>query len=108
MSLPRFLFICSRNQWRSRTAETVFRKDRRVEVKSAGTSPSARIRVREDLVRWADLVFVMEEHHADKLMSRFGREKVREKLVVLDIPDAYPYMDADLVEELKDCVESYL
>ncbi len=108
MSLPRFLFICSRNLWRSRTAETIFRKDRRVEVKSAGTSPSARIRVREDLLRWADLVFVMEEHHAEKLVSCFGREGLREKLVVLGIPDAYLYMDNELVDELRDSVEPYL
>ncbi len=78
-----------------------------MEVKSAGTSPSARIRVREDLIRWADLIFVMEQHHAEKLVTRFHRE-IREKLVVLDIPDAYPYMDPELVQDLRDSVESYL
>jgi len=49
--MPNLLFICSRNQWRSLTAETIFRKRDDITVKSAGTVAKARIRVElEDVV----------------------------------------------------------
>ena len=50
------LFVCSRNQWRSPTAERVFRRDPRVNTRSAGTSPNARHPVNESDLRWADLI----------------------------------------------------
>ncbi|MFK7789851.1 MAG: phosphotyrosine protein phosphatase, partial [Phycisphaeraceae bacterium] len=39
------LFICSKNQWRSPTAEQIYRSDPRLNVRSAGTSSSARHKV---------------------------------------------------------------
>jgi predicted protein tyrosine phosphatase len=36
------LLVCSRNQWRSPTAEQVWRKLPGIQVRSAGTSPKAR------------------------------------------------------------------
>jgi hypothetical protein len=36
------LFICSRNQWRSPTAEQLWRRHPKVSTRSAGTSPNAR------------------------------------------------------------------
>ncbi|WP_246151215.1 arsenate reductase/protein-tyrosine-phosphatase family protein [Adhaeribacter aerolatus] len=41
----RILFVCSRNQWRSPTAETVFRHYPGWQVKSAGTAAGARRQV---------------------------------------------------------------
>lgn len=35
-------FVCSRNQWRSPTAEQVWRRHPALSVRSAGTSPNAR------------------------------------------------------------------
>ena len=63
------LFICSRNQWRSPTAEKVYQNDPRVEVRSAGVSASARCRVSENLLRWADRVLVMEHAHSSGCVS---------------------------------------
>lgn len=57
--LMRHLFRCSRNQWRSPTAEAVDQNDPRVEARSAGVSAAARRRVTEKLLLWADRVFVM-------------------------------------------------
>jgi protein-tyrosine phosphatase len=107
MPVPKLLFLCSRNQWRSRTAETIFRDDPRLEVRSAGTAPSARIRVSRRLIDWADLIFVMERRHLDHLHQRFGREALPE-VIILDIPDDYRYMDPELVAELRLSVASYL
>ena len=104
----KLLFVCSRNEWRSRTAETLWRGDDRLAVRSAGTSPRARIRVTQALLEWTDLIFVMEERHREQLLHRFGRGDYSEKLIVLDIPDVHRYMDPELVAELRDAVTPYL
>ena len=61
---PKILFLCGRNQWRSPTAEALYRNDPRVEVRSAGLSPEARRRVTARDLAWADLVLTMERSHA--------------------------------------------
>ncbi len=57
------LFVCSQNKWRSPTAEANYRNDSRVNVRSAGTSSSARKRISEKDLDWADLILVMENRH---------------------------------------------
>jgi predicted protein tyrosine phosphatase len=97
------LFVCSRNQWRSPTAEKVFGRDPALNVRSAGTSRSARRAVTAGDVRWADIVMVMEQHHKVRLRERFTELRGK-TVVVLDIPDDYGFMDPDLVERLNAAV----
>ena len=100
--MPRkLLFICSRNEWRSRTAETIFRNRQGFVVKSAGTANNARIRVNAKLLKWADLVLVMEIKHQRYLLSHFPGEMKYKELLLLDIPDEFRYMDEELVAELE-------
>ena len=61
------LFICSRNQWRSPTAEQVFRRHPALNVRSAGTSASARKQVSAADIDWADVILVMESTHRSRL-----------------------------------------
>ncbi len=97
----RVLFVCSRNQWRSPTGEAVFRKDDGIEVRSAGTSRNARRKISIADIRWADVILVMEEKHASRIKAEY-RDEVRYKaLHVLDIPDDYQFMDAELVEIIR-------
>jgi predicted protein tyrosine phosphatase len=102
------LFICSRNQWRSPTAEQIWRKHPLLSVRSAGTSPSARRKISEDDVRWADVIFVMEEKHKSRLVAEFTRLIKNKTIYVLDIPDEYKYMDPELVELLEQSVGALL
>jgi predicted protein tyrosine phosphatase len=102
------LFICSRNQWRSPTAEKIYARDDRVNVRSAGTSPKARKTVNAKDLLWAETIFVMEYKHKDRLKAQFNRVLQHKKIIVLDIPDEYQYMDEVLVELLKESVEGYL
>ena len=51
------LFICSRNQWRSPTAEAIYKNKNGIEARSAGTEPSARIKVTAKIIAWADVIF---------------------------------------------------
>jgi len=108
MSPLKLLFICSRNQWRSRTAETIFRNRDGIEVRSAGTANNARIRVNAKLLKWADVVLVMEDKHRQYLLTRFPGEMKYRQLQVLDIPDEFRYMDAELVAELEEVVKEYI
>ncbi|HHK6067047.1 MULTISPECIES: low molecular weight protein tyrosine phosphatase family protein [Neisseria] len=102
------LFICSRNQWRSPTAETVFRRYPNVQARSAGTSPNARHTVSIDDIAWADKIFVMEQKHKSRLLAQFPRALQYKEMIVLDIPDDYRYMDEELIEILKVSVVPYL
>jgi predicted protein tyrosine phosphatase len=99
--MQNLLFICSRNQWRSPTAEVVWRKHPDFNVRSAGTSPKARKTVSSSDIRWADVIFVMEQKHKCRLKAEFTQMLEHKPLHVLDIPDEYQFMDEELVQELE-------
>ncbi|MCD9461130.1 low molecular weight protein tyrosine phosphatase family protein [Marinibactrum halimedae] len=102
------MFICSRNQWRSPTAEAIWRNHPDFNVKSAGTSPRAKKTVRVTDIRWADLIFVMEQKHKNRLKAEFTQWLNHTPIHVLDIPDEYTYMDSELIQELETAVWPYL
>ena len=102
------LFVCSRNKWRSRTAETIFKDHQDHYVKTAGTENDARIKVTEKLINWAELIFVMEKRHKQRLQEKFDQLLNNKKIVVLDIEDNYQFMDEELIETLKASVAPYL
>jgi len=102
------LFICSRNKWRSRTAEDLYRHVPGYLAKSAGTEPGARQRVTEGLLGWADLIFVMEAKHRDYLRDKFPEALGGKKLINLRIPDDFPYNDPELIDLLKASLSAYL
>lgn len=102
------MFVCSRNQWRSRTAEEVFRNRTGYEVRSAGTEKGARIRVTEGLIGWADIVFVMERKHGEILRERFGDGLAGKAVYCLDIPDEFEFMDPDLIASLESAVSGFI
>lgn len=99
------LFICSRNRWRSLTAEKMYRGNPGLAVQSAGTSDNARITVGSKHLIWADIIFVMEQKHRDIITEKFPQEVLEKKIINLDIPDNYQYMDKELVELLKQAAE---
>ncbi|MEB0262563.1 MULTISPECIES: protein tyrosine phosphatase [unclassified Mucilaginibacter] len=97
--MPNLLFICSKNQWRSPTAELLFKGHQLHNARSAGTSDKARIKLNQKLVDWADVIFVMEYKHRDIIRQQFdARQK---KIIVLNIPDDYQFNDPQLIEILK-------
>jgi protein-tyrosine phosphatase len=102
------LFVCSRNQWRSPTAEEIFKNSQEHQVKSAGTEPLARIKLTEKLINWADIIFVMEKKHKDRIEQRFATVVNEKELIVLDITDDYQFMDEELVDLIKLSVSAYL
>ncbi|MBN9082726.1 MAG: protein tyrosine phosphatase [Rhizobiales bacterium 62-17] len=102
------LFVCSQNRLRSPTAEQVFANYPNIEVASAGTNNDAETPLDAELVRWADIIFVMEKAHRSKLQRRFKADLNRARVICLDIPDDYAYMDPRLVRILEEKVPRFL
>lgn len=102
------LFICGKNRLRSPTAEQLFASWPGVETSSAGLSNDADVQVTPELVRWADLIFVMERAHRTKLSSRLKSHLGKARVVCLDIPDTFEFMDAGLVQLLQARVPPHL
>lgn len=102
------LFICSRNQWRSPTAEKVYKNITGLNTRSAGTEPSAKIRVNAKHIAWADLIFVMEKRHKQRLLENFTNEVIGKQIIILNIPDEYQYMDEELIDILKSLIDPYI
>ena len=92
------------NKWRSPTAESVFRRQPGLNVRSAGTSRKAKRHVRVEDIRWAEVIIVMESKHLSRLRADFRGEITHKAVHVLEIPDAYHYMDPELVSLLSEVV----
>ncbi len=88
-TVTKLLFVCSRNRWRSPTAERLLDGVPGFQVRSAGTEKGARVRVTEGLLGWADVVLCMERRHVERLRARFPGALASKRVVVLDIPDDY-------------------
>jgi len=101
------LFICSQNRWRSLTAERLFDDHPDISARSAGTEPGARVRVAAGHLGWADVIFVMEKKHADRLRAKFKDELRGKALVNLRIPNDYQFQDATLVALLRERLHAY-
>ena len=116
--MKNFLFICMMNKWRSRTAESIFKNLQNINVKSAGTSSKAQVKVSSRskaqvkvssrILEWADKVFVMEEKHKEIIIKKFRTELTDKKIVILGIEGSYKFMDLGLIEILEREIENEL
>jgi predicted protein tyrosine phosphatase len=99
--MKRLLFICSRNRLRSPTAEAVFAEYEGLEVESAGIDHDAEAPLGREAIEWADMIFVMEKSHRSKLSQKFQPWLKNKRVICLDIPDKFEYMEPALVELLQ-------
>lgn len=103
----KILFVCSKNRWRSLTAEKIFNGINGHEVRSAGTEKGARIKITEGHIGWAEIIFVMEKKHLSKIRNKYSYILESKKIINLNILDEYEFMDESLIELLKDSVLEY-
>jgi predicted protein tyrosine phosphatase len=99
--VKKLLFLCSRNKLRSPTAEAIFSEYEDMEVESAGLDKYAEVPVSTEAIQWADIIFVMEKSHKQKLSKNFQPYLKDKRIICLDIPDEYQYMEPALIELLK-------
>ncbi len=102
------LFVCSQNRLRSPTAEQVFAVYSEIEVASAGLNHDAEVTLTPELVEWADMIFVMEKAHRVKLAEKFRSHLKDKRIICLDIPDRFKFMDAALIQLLETKVPQHL
>ena len=102
------LFVCSQNKLRSPTAEQVFASWPDIDVSSAGTNNDAENPLSAEEIGWADIIFVMEKVHRSKVQAKFRSALKGKRLICLDIPDNYAFMDPALVQLLKTKVPQHL
>jgi len=102
------LFVCSENRLRSPTGEEVFSKYEGVDAIGGGTNSDAETVVSGDLIEWANIVFVMEKSHRNKVSKKFKDLLKGKKLVCLDIPDNYDRMDPILIRILENRVSKHV
>ena len=106
--MKRVLFVCGKNRLRSPTAEQVFATWPGIEVGSAGVSADADEPLTGELVAEADIIFEMEKAHRAKLTRRFKAQLKSARVICLDIPDDYAFMDPELVRILEARVPKFL
>ena len=106
--MKRVLFVCSQNKLRSPTAEQVFADFPNIETASAGLNNDAENPLNSELVAWADIIFVMEKMHRSKLQRKFKKDLKSARVICLDIPDEFDFMDPKLVKLLNSRVPRHL
>lgn len=106
--VKKLLFVCTSNLTRSPTCEDILKNSAFYETKSAGTAPHAVVTVTQELVDWADIIFVMCERtdkHLTYLREHFNLGT--KEIFDLDIPDfiyktrGEPALVVDLTKRLK-------
>jgi predicted protein tyrosine phosphatase len=70
-------------------------------VKSRGVAKGARIKLTAGELRWADLIFVMEKEHKNRIAKEFREDVVGKKIVCLFIEDIYEPMEKSLIAILR-------
>lgn len=106
--MKKILFVCSQNRLRSPTAEQVFVSRPDLEVDSAGTNNDAENPLTSELVRWADVIVVMEKIHRRKVQQRFRSSLNGKRMICVDIPDDYAFMDLALIKLLHARLDRHL
>ena len=101
------LFLCSQNKLRSPTAEAIFSNIEGFKVRSAGLNNDAVVPISPELVEWADYIFVMEKSHRNKLKKKYRKYINKQRIICLDIPDEYEFMDEELIRLLKQRIGSF-
>jgi len=99
-SKKKVLFLCSRNQVRSRTAEVVYRDRPDLEVRSAGLAEYATVPLTQELFEWADEVFVFSKRQRKAVEARFPNSFGGKTVICLNLPDRFEYKSPELVTEL--------
>lgn len=104
MIKPKVLVICGRNKKRSRTAESIYKNDDRIEIRSAGLSQSSPRKVSQTDLNWADYVLVMDHEQRKHIRDKF-RASLPLNMATLQIEDVYEYLDEALIKVLKQKME---
>jgi len=103
-SATRALVLCSAGLLRSPSVASYLDKELDYNCRAAGVHDYALIPVDEVLVTWADVVVCVSPEIADVFKYKYKHQAI----IILDIPDIYPYKDPELMELIKKEVDNKL
>lgn len=95
------LFICGKARKRSPTAAAIAAAEFGLSTDFAGLSTDADERLTAEHLAWADVIVVMEKRQLVRLKRQAGGSLKARKLVCLDTPDNFEFMQPELVDLLK-------
>jgi len=93
----KLLFVCNANLNRSPTFENYFKKNfPQHETRSAGIYYGYPYQLNEELMEWADKIFVMDQSQKKHMYYRYAMH--RKKVEVVGISDEYDPDEINLIE----------
>jgi predicted protein tyrosine phosphatase len=104
----KMLFLCHGNIDRSPSVEYIYANRPGLQVKSAGTGWFAIKPVHAGLLQWCDCIICMEDIHKQYIVENYAGIIAGKRIDVLDIPNEYQYMQPELVEIIKEKMETLL
>ena len=96
--MSNILFLCGKARKRSPTAAAVAAEYLGQPTDFAGLSADADERVSSEHLAWADTIVVMEKAQLSRLRRQMPSHLKGKRLVCLDIPDTFEFMQRELVE----------
>ena len=82
---------------RSPTAADIVARWGGFETDFAGLSNDADERLSVEQIEWANVIFVMERRQKSRASKLFGAALKGKRIICLNIPDNYAYMEPELV-----------
>jgi predicted protein tyrosine phosphatase len=104
----RALFICGKARARGPTAAQIASGWKGVQADCAGLSNDADDLLSLEQLEWADIIFVMEPHQKTRLSSKFGGAVRGKRVISLNVPDLYSFMEPELIEILTKKIRPHL
>lgn len=102
------LFICGKARMRSPTAANIVASWPGFATDFAGLSKDADEQISSEHIEWADIIAVMERRQKTRLGTMFGAYLADKRVVVLNIPDRFDYMEPALIDRLTPVLERVL
>jgi predicted protein tyrosine phosphatase len=99
--MKRVLFICGKARQRSPTADEIFRNEPNIETDFAGLSDDADVVLSVDQIEWATDIAVMEKRQIARLKTRYAKYLKGKRVISLDVPDDYVFMQPELIALLQ-------
>jgi len=97
-AMSNILFICGKARRRSPTAAAVVAERLGHATDFAGLSADADERISVEHLAWSDTIVVMEKTQLSRLKRQMAPHLKGKRLVCLDIPDNYEFMQPELVQ----------
>ena len=101
------LVVCGRGKKRSKTAETLYRNDYRINIRSVGLGSTSNRMINKKDIEWANYILVMELKYKSRIIDDYEKQEIP-KIFVLGVEDKYEYMDKELGDILKTKIEEVL